>query len=234
MPVTLLFVHGTGVRAKGYAATLEVVRAQVAAHDLPLEVTGCFWGEAEGARLRANGASIPGYDKAGGAPPTEDDLLLALWIVLYSDPWYELRLLRHRVVGAIAFGQEPPSVLLRRAVDAYVPSDELRERFAQAGLEPFLDDALQRLRAAPELDDAVATAPADPLEHRRALGRAIVAATLVAAEDCPTATADTPPVWPSRTRMVPPTRPGAGRQRLGDPLRSRSAGSHSIRSPRAG
>jgi len=109
---------------------------------------------------------------------------MALWTVLYSDPWYELRLLRHRpVVEAIPFGQEPPSILLRRAVDEYVPSGELRARFADAGLEPFLDSALERLRAAPELDDAVATAPADPLEHRRAVARAIVAATLTATED---------------------------------------------------
>lgn len=194
----LLFVHGTGVRAKGYAATLEVIRAQVAVHGLPLEVSGCFWGEAEGARLRADGASIPGYGESGGASATESDELLALWMLLYSDPWYELRLLRHRPVGTIPIGQEAPSVLLRRAVDTYMPSDELRTRFAQAGLEPFLDDALQRLRTAPELDDAVATAPADPLEHRRALGRAIVAATLTAAQD-----ADLPAIdGVSRDRLV--------------------------------
>ncbi len=184
MPASLLFIHGTGVRAKGYAATLEAIKKQVAAHGLPLEVRGCFWGEAEGARLRAGGVSIPGYGESGGAAPTEADELMALWTVLYSDPWYELRLLRHRpVVEAIPFGQEPPSILLRRAVDEYVPSGELRARFADAGLEPFLDSALERLRAAPELDDAVATAPADPLEHRRAVARAIVAATLTATED---------------------------------------------------
>ena len=74
-------------------------------------------------------------------------------------------------------------MLLRRAVDVYEPSDELRERFMSAGLDPFLNDALKRLRAAPELDDATATAPPDPLDHRRAIGRALVAATLTSAED---------------------------------------------------
>lgn len=184
MRASFLFVHGTGVRAKNYAATLKTIQTQVAAHGLPLEVYGCFWGDTEGARLNAGGASIPGYEESGGEVPSEADELMVLWTLLYSDPWYELRLLRHRpVVGAVPFGQEPPSVLLRRAVDAYEPSDELRERFASAELDSFLDDALKRLRAAPELDDAVATAPADPLEHRRALGRALVAATLTSAED---------------------------------------------------
>ena len=158
MPASLLFVHGTGVRAKGYAATLETIKTQVVAHGLPVEVHGCFWGEAEGARLRAGGVSIPGYGESGGAAPTEAEELLALWIVLCSDPWYELRLLRHRpVVGAVPFGQEPPSVLLRRAVQEYAPSGGLRARFAGAGLAPFLDSALQRLRDAPELAAAVAT-----------------------------------------------------------------------------
>ncbi len=184
MSVTLLFVHGTGVRATRYAATLQTIRAQVAARGMPLDVRGCFWGEAEGARLRARGASIPGYEQSGGAAPTEADELMALWTVLYSDPLYELRLLRHRpVVGTVPFGREPPSVFLRREVDEYVPSRDLRERLTRVGVESFLDGALEGLRAAPELDDAFATAPADPLEHRRAVARAIVAATLTAAED---------------------------------------------------
>src|SRR5664279_3064416 len=50
---------------------------------------------AAGARLLAGGASIPGYGDTGGAEPSEADQLLALWSVLYTDPWYELRLLRN-------------------------------------------------------------------------------------------------------------------------------------------
>src|SRR3982751_5514499 len=131
MPATLLFVHGTGVRAKSYAATLETIKTRAGMHEVPLEVSGCFWGDAEGARLRCGGASIPGDGESGGKGPTEDDEIMALWTLPYSHPWYELRLLRHRpVVGAIPFGQEPPSVLLRRAVDEYVPSGETRARFA--------------------------------------------------------------------------------------------------------
>jgi hypothetical protein len=55
--------------------------------------------------------------------------------------------------------------------------------FADAGLDGYLDQALAALRQAPELDDAVATAPPEPLEHRRAIARAVVAWVLVAADD---------------------------------------------------
>ena len=191
MPASLLYVHGTGVRAKGYAATLKTIQVQLAKHRMPLELHGCYWGEAEGARLRAGGVSIPGYSESRGVTPSGSDEEMALWTVLYTDPWYELRLLRHRpAVGAIPFGQEPPSVLLRRTVDEYVPTDELRRAFADLGLEAFLDDALRQLRTAPELDEAVVTAAADPLEHRRAVARAIVASVLASADDAGLPTVD--------------------------------------------
>jgi pimeloyl-ACP methyl ester carboxylesterase len=41
---------------------------------------------------------------------------------------------------------------------------------------------LAALRSAPEFDQAAATAPADPLEHRRAIARALIAHALVAAD----------------------------------------------------
>jgi hypothetical protein len=183
MSGTMLFVHGTGVRADGYTATLRVIREQAARQGLQLDVPGCFWGQAEGARLRVGGASIPGYAEAGGAAPSEADELLALWSVLYTDPWYELRLLRHRPrAGGEVFGQ-PPSVLFRQAVESFAPSPELRASLAGAGLAGYFDAALAGLLAAPELAEAAQTAPADPLEHRGAVARALIAAALVAAMD---------------------------------------------------
>ena len=181
MSATLLFVHGTGVREVSYAATLELVESQVARHGLDLSVRGCFWGAAEGARLRAGGASIPGYDEAGGAQPSEEDQLLALWSVLYTDPFYELRLLRHQPTPVQPFGQLPAGVVLLQTIQAYVPSDEVAATIARLG--PYVLEAITKIGASAELVEATATAPADPLEHRRAIARAIVAAALVAAEE---------------------------------------------------
>lgn len=180
---TLLFVHGTGVRGVSYAGSLRLIGQQVLGHDLGLEVRGCFWGESQGARLQCEGRSIPGYVEAGGSARriTEEDV--ALWAVLYTDPWYELRVLRAMPVRAVPLGQEPPAVRLRRAVAEYVPSDELAAQLADAGLEGRFGEALDALRAAPEFEAAVKTAPVDPLEHRAAIARALVAHTLVAAAE---------------------------------------------------
>ena len=184
MRTTILFVHGTGVRAAGYTATLDTVERQVARHGLDVDVRGCYWGEAEGATLAAGGTSIPGYDESGGKQASEADQTLALWSVLLTDPWYELRLLRHRpLTGPLPFGQEPPGVVLRHTVDTFVPPTNVTHPFADAGLDGYLDRALAALRQAPELDDAVATAPPEPLEHRRAIARAVVAGGFVAADD---------------------------------------------------
>ncbi|WP_082938131.1 MULTISPECIES: alpha/beta fold hydrolase [unclassified Gordonia (in: high G+C Gram-positive bacteria)] len=184
MRSTILFVHGTGVRESRYAATMETICREIARHGLDLAVRGCYWGDAEGAALAAHGASIPGYDEHGGSVPSEADQELTMWSVLELDPWYELRLLRHRpMAGPLPFGQEPPAVALRHAVDQFEPSIDALEHFAQAGLEDFLARAVASLRQAPELDQALATAPPESVDHRRAIARALVAWTLLAAHD---------------------------------------------------
>src|SRR5689334_14655540 len=126
MATTVLFVHGTGVRADGYQRTLRAIQRQVDLRGWPVEVPGCFWGEAEGAQLRAEGASIPGFKETGGEEPSEADQVLALWTILYTDPWYELRLLRYRPPPPPPpFVQTPPPVLLLRTVEEFTPSTDL-------------------------------------------------------------------------------------------------------------
>lgn len=181
---TILFVHGTGVRASGYAATLRTIRRELAARGSNVPVHGCFWGEAAGAKLLAGGASIPGYNETGGDQPSAADQAVARWSLLYLDPWYELRLLRNRPTpGPTRLGQEPPASVLRRYIDSFVPPPAVVAAFAEAGLGPYLDGALGALRAAPELAEAISTAPAQPLEHRQAIARAVVAWSLVRSED---------------------------------------------------
>jgi hypothetical protein len=184
IPATLLFVHGTGVRGVSYAATLRQIVLGVQRQGLDVDVRGCYWGGSQGARLRLGGGSVPGYASAGGHDPTEVDEMMALWSVLYTDPWYELRLLRNfPSSGPFPFGQEPPSEQLRRSIAGFVPSEELKGQLVAASLDHFLEEALVAIQAAPEFDQAVATAPAAPLVHRQAIARAIVAFALVAREE---------------------------------------------------
>lgn len=182
---TLLFVHGTGVRETAYVSAIKLINQQ--AQDgcgRPIAVEGCFWGKSEGAKLSAGGASIPGYRDTGGTEPSEGDEVLALWSVLYTDAWYELRVLRNLPPVSFLPGKEPPPVLLRRSTEKLAsPSQELLARLVDEGLEDFFKEAVEALLKASEFEKAIATAPHDPLEHRRAIARALVAHTLVAAEE---------------------------------------------------
>jgi len=183
MASTLLFVHGTGVRSPRYEEMLEQIQEKVAEFWLPVTVRGCFWGDAVGARLLEDGRSIPGYAATGGAGPTVENQRDAVWSLLYTDPWYELRLLRLKpVAGEAPIGEEPPAERLLQAIRSFQPSSDLSALLARYRLQDSFAHALAALRAAPELEEAAATAPSDPLEHRGAIARALIGFTLLDAE----------------------------------------------------
>jgi hypothetical protein len=149
-------------------------------------VNGCFWGGSEGAKLWADGASIPSYDETGGDDPSEAEENLALWAVLHTDPWYEIRLLGDWPAegGELAPGQMPPSARLREQVDSFVASEELSQLLVRYDLRAHFDAARIALQAAPEFDRAADTATEATLnEHRKAVARALVAFMMVSAED---------------------------------------------------
>ena len=180
---TLLFVHGTGVRAAGYSATTNLIRTQAAQRSLPLHIRGCNWGASQGARLEAQGASIPGYIVVPKRP-TESEEALSIWSVLYTDPWHELRLLQNRPhYGQAVFGTPPASTRFREQILSFSPSPLLLTKLGQFGLDRYFEDALETLRASPELVEAATTATDEPIEHRRVAARSIIAATLADAED---------------------------------------------------
>ena len=138
MADVVLFVHGTGVRGQAWADSFAVVKQRLLGLDAALRVHGCFWGGSEGAELKAAGASIPNYDETGGDDPSQDEENLALWAVLYTDPWYELRLLGDWPTGNGEFapGQVTPLARLSEQIENFVPSDELSQLLARYGLRP--------------------------------------------------------------------------------------------------
>lgn len=183
MSATLLFVHGTGVRSERFVKLLDVLACGVVEYGLELEVRGCFWGDAEGAKLHAGGDSIPTYADTGGAPPTDEEVWRAIWTLLYTDPWYELRLLRHAPTGGqLPPGQASPPQALIAQVVAFQPSEVLRSRLEKTSLWASFCNGCDALRVAPELAQAAATAQGDALEHRQAIARALIAYAVVAAE----------------------------------------------------
>jgi hypothetical protein len=182
----VLFVHGTGVRSRGWADSFAVVKQRLLRLAPAVRVSGCFWGGSEGAELKADGASIPDSDETGGADPSPAEENLALWAVLYTDPWYELRLLGDWPADddELAPGQVSASSRLGQQVEDFVPSQELSRLLARDDLRPHFDAARTDLQVSPEFGRAVdAVTEATLNEHRKAVARALVAATMLRATD---------------------------------------------------
>jgi hypothetical protein len=195
----VVLVHGTGVREQGWAVSFAVVKQQLLLLDSNISVHGCFWGGAEGAELRAGGLSIPDYADTGGDDTSSADEDLALWAVLYTDPWYELRLLSNWPSdgGELAPGQVPTSVRLSEQIETLVPSEELGRLLARYDLRLYFDAACASLQTAPEFGRVVDAATEENLnELRKAVARALVAFMMTSAED-----SGAPPV-DGRTRDV--------------------------------
>ncbi|MFD0720650.1 hypothetical protein ACIQUV_23260 [Streptomyces globosus] len=179
----MLFVHGTGVREASYTASLAAVRDGLDRIRPGLEVRGCFWGREQGASMALGGDSVPGYRQSRGGT-RDDDGEIAVWGVLYADPWYELRLLGLQPPAASGMSRGvPPSQRFLDQVTGYVPAPEVLASFAERGLAEDLAEALRAVVRAPELRDAAATVDANGFEHRRAVARAVVALTWARASE---------------------------------------------------
>lgn len=124
MPVTVLFVHGTGVRQPSYSDTLARVRTRIQALRADVKVEPCYWGETCGARLNAGGLSIPRYEttRAVGETATEEDLEVTLWALLSRDPLFECRLLALSTL-ADPFGSSGNDALLERTARGLTDAD---------------------------------------------------------------------------------------------------------------
>lgn len=183
----VLFVHGTGVRGPKWAGSFKLVKQQLLGLDPAIRVQGCFWGGSQGAKLHEDGASIPRYDETGGDDPSPAEENLAQWAVLYTDPWYEIRLLGDWPSddeGELAPGQESASDRLTEQIEDFVPSEPLGELLARHDLGSDFEAACAALRDAPEFERAAETATDATLnEYRKAVARALVAFTMVRAED---------------------------------------------------
>lgn len=90
----VIFVHGTGGRQIDYAKTLQQMESALKKRRLDVKLVPCLWGDLLGAKLNADGVSIPSYDQTqGGNQRSPEDENIRLWQELYRDPFYEIRLL---------------------------------------------------------------------------------------------------------------------------------------------
>jgi hypothetical protein len=198
---TLLFVHGTGVRAAGSGASLGTIKKALGPLRPDVEVQHCDWGDDFGTKLFGGGLSIPNYTTARGpgaedAEAEGDEHVAALWTLLEDDPLFELRLLAQRQpAGELAPNQKPPGEALRKRLGdlaslAALPAEQSRlaQAVDAAGLAPHYHPACTDVLNAAAFTEAIGTASMGPDEDRAAIGRAVIAQALVRAE-----ADDTPP-----------------------------------------
>ncbi|MFJ6656847.1 alpha/beta fold hydrolase [Streptomyces sp. NPDC091377] len=183
MMTAVVLIHGTGVREPAFSALAGRMAAGLTGLRDGLRVVPFYWGGTFGATLAAGGASLPpesgtsrGPGGEPGFPGPGDDL--ALWGVLYADPYAELDL------AAAAAG---PAV--ERPPGSVPPEERFRARLAAlaargdapaAVLGPGLARAAGDLAAHPALGPAAAALPPDELAElaARSLAARIVADAL--------------------------------------------------------
>ena len=91
-PVTVLFIHGTGVRLADFQSTLKILRARLPIPEWHgLKIEGCNWGDLLGSRTPS--LSVPDFLETGGKKITDEEAKLQTWRLLAADPVCELRLL---------------------------------------------------------------------------------------------------------------------------------------------
>jgi hypothetical protein len=201
---SLIFVHGTGVREPRFSELFDRIQSELQGRRPDLAAEPCYWGEAEGARLWHDGASVPAYDTTRGIDAEPEDEELALWDLLYRDPLWELRILATSgsAAGELPPGRQPPGDRLDAAVQGLEPSAELTAALDSAGMAGTFWSAKATVASSAPYRQALARAGDDLAALRLAVARAVVAEAL--AEQAEKDGTDTPvvPDAAARDRVV--------------------------------
>lgn len=180
---TIVFVHGTGVRGHSYWNTFHHVSANVASIRSDWRVESCYWGDDHGARLNANGATIPSTSDRGLSVPEDDDAETALWWMLDRDPLFELRAFAMQEVPTVDLppSSDLPGEWLEEAARS-LPSQQLAPLLDGAGLADVFGDAVSEVLADEACQRALTREREDGAGLTMALARAFVAQSLYEAD----------------------------------------------------
>jgi hypothetical protein len=178
---SIIYVHGTGVRKKGYEEESAVIRNKLSQFGDQWKLVECFWGDEHGVKLHLGGKAIPQYQ--GKAVETEE---VMRWWRLYREPLYELQELGALDIdqALVPPGQQPAWMKLRDAINVFKPSETLQGLLKEIRMDEVWDAALESVRSSEAYDDAVERSAAYPGHFRRAFARAVFAqATVLASEN---------------------------------------------------
>lgn len=182
---TVIFIHGTSVREPGFSQTFELIKNELHKEMADLKVIPCSWGNSLGAKLNADGASIPLYDSSRNlGEKSESDENIIRWQQLYKDPLYELRLLSLKTLEEQDFipGQEDPGEELDENVKKIIPSDDLQGKLQEGGIGEVFNQARENVVSSSPYKKALETIADTVTEHRDAIARAIIAESMAICE----------------------------------------------------
>lgn len=211
----VLFIHGTMTRYDAeYLRGFRIIHDRLRAWRDHMVVEKFPWGEYWGAEMNPRFISIPGSDERdrpdspqwestlvlgsspGFAPPPPDPVV-ALWALLYTEPFAEIQLLAEATTPTPGLVQSESSMLLARALQHLASTDihaSLASLLDEGGIATTFSLALAQI-----IDRFDATNPhflaglyhieaAQLADYRSALARAIVAVAMhmaLAADDYP-------------------------------------------------
>lgn len=182
---TVIFVHGISVREPQYSEIFNHIKSEFRKEIPNIEVASCPWGDSLGAKLNADGASIPLYDSTRSSnQSSQADENIIRWMQLYEDPLYELRLLSLKTPEEKDFipGQKDPGDQLDEKIRKFSPSEKLQAKLQEGGIAEVFDQALQNVVNSNPYKEAIATISDTLTEHRDAIARAIIAEAMAICE----------------------------------------------------
>lgn len=182
---TVIFVHGTSVREPDFSETLQQIKTEINKELPDVKVIGCSWGSSLGAKLNADGASIPLYDYNKSDKPKPDHEIIR-WMQLYQDPLHELKLLSLQVPDekGLILSADNLSNKFERTVQQFEPSEELNTLLQRAGILNIFGEAFKAIIQSKAYEEALETVSESTVtEYRDAIARAIIAQTIPIAEE---------------------------------------------------
>ena len=179
--VSVLFVHGTGVREPSFSRTLGIIKKKMAECLPRTRVDGCYWGDL-GAKLNFKGASIPEYSGAR-ADTTDPDV--AVWHLLDEDPLFELGVLANTApsMQEVPPGTPSPGAKLSAHLDAVTPGPELRQQLEAFGYDEIWWQAFIDIRNDHTCRRAVEQSDEASGQTEHCIARAVAALAAIYASD---------------------------------------------------
>jgi hypothetical protein len=139
---TIVFVHGTGVRLKGYKRSFADAESQARAAGIKAQFVECPWGDLLGIEFK--GLSLPGAPTPEKLRDEEEEL--ARWSFLFADPLFELDKLTIRDPKQPDQPKPPPGKKLPwqevwDKIKAYEATHELQLLLKRGDLQDFWTQA---------------------------------------------------------------------------------------------